>query len=120
MSYESLYWQPCPLEQPTPEQCQVNAQVPLSEPYRPDQRGYACWYPQMSGYTSRCVVVVEDPQNGADHACFEAYVWHDGQFPFDSDDDRGRVPARIHHCNAQQFVNFGELVKRLSEPRSPG
>lgn len=116
-NYESMYWSPEPLNLPTPEQCSSNAQVPLSEPHRPDHRGYACWYPQMGGYTGRCVVVLEDPQSGADHACFEAIVWHDGQFPFEDEDRWGDhlPPAHLHHCNAQQFINFGELVKRLAE-----
>jgi len=67
----------------------------------------ACWYPQMGGFTSCCVVVT----SGAD-SCFSAYVWHDGEFPFDDGSESGPV-RHIHHCMAEQFVNFGELVLKL-------
>jgi len=79
-------------------------------------RAFACWYPQMGGYTGRCVVVLDRPSTGADHGCFDAYVWHNGQFPFDSEDGWGDYlpPVRIHHCDAEQFISFGNLVKRLA------
>jgi hypothetical protein len=92
---------------PTPEQCNENAKVGEND----DGRGlYACWYPQMGGYGSRCVVVAPYAPTRPDDGpgCFEAYVWHDGEFPFSD-----REPARLHHCRAAQFVRFGTLVEGL-------
>ena len=46
--------------------------------------------------------------------CFEVYVWHDGEFPFDDSGDRGENgPAHLHHCMPSQFVEFGNLVLKL-------
>lgn len=99
--------------QPTPEQVETNAPIQL-----PDGRtGYACWYPQMGGYVAMCVVVpVGD-------GCFDAYVWHDGQFPFD---DGGHVlggltphPAFLRHSDPQQFIDFGRLVRGWTGARWP-
>lgn len=92
---------------PTGDECQSGARVA-------DVNGmpaFACWYPQMGGYVGKCVVVVEHP-NGDDEgdSCFDAYVWHDGEFPFH---EVGEMPARIHHCSAQQFIDFGRFVLDL-------
>lgn len=118
-SYEDIHWDPQPRRMPTSEECQTNAQIPLTDPHRPTQRGYACWYPQMGGYGGKCVVVLDEPQNGADHACFEAFVWHNGQFPFEDEDRWGDAtsPAQLHHCDAQQFVKFGNLIQQLAEQK---
>ncbi len=98
--------------EPTAEQCNQNAQVEDFE----GRRAYACWYPQMGGYGSRAVVLPGDPPDAYDDdpmpPCFEAYVWHDGEFPF-SDADAGRTPAHLHHCSAAQFVAFGQWVLGL-------
>jgi len=70
----------------------------------------ALWYPQMGGYSGKCVVVGgENPPNEADRsdACFDCYVWHDGEFPFHDSDG---PPVRLHHCMADQFKLFGDLV----------
>jgi hypothetical protein len=64
----------------------------------------ACWYPQMGGYVARCLVRLEKS------GCFDAYVWHDGEWPFTGETD-GRSPVMIHHCDADQFIRFGNLVK---------
>lgn len=90
---------PC---RPTADECSQHARVPICE----GLTGFACWYPQMGGYGSKCVVVfaTEDGPDG----CFEAYVWHDGQFPFEEGE-----PRCVHHCRARQFVEFGELVGRM-------
>jgi hypothetical protein len=71
---------------------------------------YACWYPQMGGYVGRCVVVITPDGNGDEGVtdrCFEAYVWHDGDFPFNN--DMGS-PNHIHHCMPSQFQGFAEFV----------
>lgn len=85
---------------PTGDQCQKKEIV-----YHDGQPWLACWYPQMGGYTSCCLVSL-DPKQGTD-ACFGAYVWHDGEFPFDAVDGD---PAVIHHCSAVQFIEFGLAV----------
>lgn len=89
---------------PTTDQCTANASVKL-----PDGRtGYAIWYPQMGGYVSKAIVARDDG------GCFDAWVWHDGEFPFDSDDPwRGQRARRLHHCAPEQFIAFGQTVQRL-------
>lgn len=109
------------MTEPTTDQCTANAPIPL-----PDGRtGYAIWYPQMGGYTS-CAIVVAD-----DGGCFDAWIWHNGDFPFagrDVDPIYGDNPRELHHCDPGQFVAFGQTVERLlnltprppSEPNVPG
>jgi hypothetical protein len=90
--------------EPTADECCAHA--PLGDGW------FAIWYPQMGGYVGKAAVHVGD---GPD-ACFEAFVWHDGEFPFSGDDDRTeghRSPARLHHCDAEQFVRFGATVALL-------
>ncbi len=69
-------------------------------------RALACRYPSMGGYTSKCWVVF-----GA-NSCFEAYVWHDGEFAFGDE----HKPTVLHHCNARQFVSFGQLIMGTHTP----
>lgn len=89
------------MKQPTADQCNDNADLYLLDGNR---RAFACWYPQMGGYTSKAIV-----EPGADEDdCFEAYIWHDGEFPFSEDEGE---PAHIHHCVIDQFIEFGNLVK---------
>ena len=64
----------------------------------------------MGGYGAHCMV---EPSTSED--CFEAYVWHDGEFPFS--DESGGSPVRLHHCLAEQFVNFGNFVASVSVSR---
>lgn len=71
----------------------------------------ALWYPQMGGYVGRAVAVATTDDVG----CLDVYVWHDGEFPFTSDDVRwadepeGRkAPAKIHHCDVEQFREFAD------------
>jgi hypothetical protein len=98
------------LKQPTPEQCEQNAYLGVSTR---GQKLFACWYPQMGGYVSRCVVAFwpDKEPNKEEDDCFEAYVWHDGDFPFHGDE----LPARLHHCSAEQFVAFGEAVRKMRQ-----
>ena len=94
---------------PTPGQCSAGARVDDFS----GSPAFACWYPQMGGCVGRCVVVITPGGGGrGDHdRCFEAYIWHDGEFPFDEDLDGNAVPpAHIHHCMPSQFVGFGEWV----------
>jgi hypothetical protein len=98
--------------EPTAEECTAKARVIAFETLDGIKRyGYACWYPQMGGYGGRCVVVFDEPQGPND--CFDAYVWHDGEFPFGPDTEDN--PREIHHCAAEQFVRFGEAVAAMQE-----
>ncbi len=91
-------------QEPTPEECSANA--PVTHEGRP---GFATWYPQMGGYVGKCVVLfgASIDQNGKDAGCFDAFVWHDGEFPFDTSDG---PPVEVHHCGAEQFIRFGQAV----------
>lgn len=99
--------------EPTSEQCSAGARVE-------DWNGsptYACWYPQMGGYVGKCVVSFQPASEVYDY-CFEAYVWHDGAFPFGADSD-WRGPVReLHHCMPSQFVNFGNFVMAKQKEQS--
>lgn len=81
---------------PTYDEC--NGHAPVG-------KGFACWYPQMGGYSGRAVVCRDEESD-----CVEVFVWHDGEFPFD-DSERG--PVWLHHCDIAQFIAFGETVSRL-------
>lgn len=98
--------------EPTAEQCTAHAPVADFN----GMKAFACWYPPMGGYVSRCVVVDTGKRDDGEPGCFEVYVWHDGEFPFtaDSDDDY-RPPAHLHHCGAEQFVEFGRTVLKFHE-----
>lgn len=63
----------------------------------------ACFYPQMGGYHGKCVVVPAGD-------CFDVYIWHDGDFPFGDSE-----PAVLHHCNPEQFVDFGNAIDAFLE-----
>lgn len=103
------------VREPTSEECNTNASLEV-EGY---DRAFAAWYPQMGGYGSRCIVAywhdeyAEDPAD----ACFDVFVWHDGEFPFSEDTDVSRLgyarpPARLHHCRAEQFIRFGQTIEK--------
>jgi hypothetical protein len=86
------------LPEPTPEQCERKHEI--------EHMGrvfIACYYPQMGGYSSKCLV---EPLDG----CFNCYVWHDGEFPFGDD----RAPVELHHCDADQFIRFGQFINSLT------
>lgn len=94
-------------KEPSSEECSTNKPV-----YEDQERiVIACWYPQMGGYVGKCLV---DIWKSRSNECFEAYVWHDGEWPF-SEEERGRSPAKIHHCMAEQFVNFGTMIAKEQE-----
>lgn len=67
----------------------------------------ACWYPQMGGYSGRCWVVPGCWSSDGDPPGFDAYVWHDGEFPFGGDSGTAVV---LHHCASNQFMEFGRVV----------
>lgn len=84
--------------EPTAEQCSSNARVEQD-----GKRLFAAWYPQMGGYVGRCWIELCG-------GCFEVYIWHDGEFPIS-----GGNPTILHHCDAEQFIRFGETVRRLEQ-----
>lgn len=99
--------------EPTCEEVETNAVIKWDG----DHAGRACWYPQMGGYVAKCVVEIYATDGGA---CFDAWVWHDGSFPFDRESRPGESPAHIHHCDAGQFVTFGNLVDRFQSESTEG
>lgn len=94
---------------PTAEECATNAQVPIG-----DLIGQACWYPQMGGYVGMAVAV-------RDGDCVDVFVWHDGTWPFDGHChvcSSPRQPVRLHHCDGEQFVEFGRFLTMISSDGS--
>jgi hypothetical protein len=89
--------------EPTSEQCSAHAKV-TGRVNGVEVIGFACWYPQMGGYAGHAVLL---PLSG----CFEVLVWHNGEFPFSEEDGS---PAYLHHCDADQFIAFGEFAKSVT------
>jgi hypothetical protein len=96
--------------EPTSEQCGQNAETMLPD----GRRAMACWYPQMGGYVGRALMVDDD-------GCLDVYVWHDGQFPFSDDGEYGVhvSPVLLHHCDATQFIAFGQQAARFLGEAEP-
>lgn len=101
------------MKEPTCEQCDAREKV-----YEDDRHvGFAMWYPQMGGYAGKSVVLLDkewlEISNSARiGGCFEVLVWHDGEFPFGS--GISKFPTRLHHCNPEQFIEFGQAVTELN------
>jgi len=100
------------MKEPTGEQCNNNDKV-FDEN---GKIGYAVWYPQMGGYAGKAVAIFDkewgESSDGRGFCgCIDMLVWHDGQFPF-----KGENPCEIHHCDPQQFIDFGETLHKLREP----
>ena len=100
------------LVEPTSEQCNNNEKVFESEL----DIGYAIWYPQMGGYIAKAIVLLD--KNWTDRGdgcriggCFDMFIWHDSDFPFHNDEN----PVEIHHCDPEQFIDFGKKVKELND-----
>lgn len=94
------------MREPTGVQCTNRAAVALDD----GSVAYACWYPQMGGYAAKALVIPG--------GCAEVFVWHDGDFPFlgsDVDPVHGRKPTRLHHCDGEQFVDFGQFLMSVCE-----
>lgn len=93
------------MTEPTLEQCS-ECEVIREDA---DEVTFAAWYPQIDGYVSKCVVTATK-QPSEYNTCFDVMIWHDGEFPFS-----GESPVELHHCGAEQFVKFGEMVKRMAK-----
>lgn len=96
-------------EEPTYEDCNAHKFLGFTPEH---ERKYACWYPQMGGYSSKAVIITTNSNIG--NECFDAFIWHNGEFPFS---DTEESPRRIHHCMPSQFIDFGELVIQLQEQK---
>jgi hypothetical protein len=96
---------------PTSDECSKNEKVFAINAISniEEEIGFACWYPQMGGYCGKCIVLTEPSEN---NCCFDVYIWHDGEFPFT---EEGRNPYELHHCSAEQFIDFGNLIKNYQE-----
>lgn len=98
-------------KEPTGEQCSANCEVFR----RAGKVGYAIWYPQMGGYVGKAVAVVDEKWSISGDVyyggCVDVYVWHDGEFPFSETDESPRL---IHHCDPEQFINFGRRLTELN------
>lgn len=98
------------LPEPTAEQCEQMAKVFDDK----SSHGFAMWYPQMGGYLGKSVAVFDKSwtefENATTGGCVDVYVWHDGEFPFHD----GENPCIIHHCDPQQFIDFGTVLKEIN------
>lgn len=99
---------------PTSEECDKRDIVYDSEA----KYGVASWYPQMGGYASRCVVVLDKEHSRSLDGytlggCIDIAIWHDGMFP--TDDDR---PSQwLHVCDPWQWVRFFHDFGTLNDER---
>lgn len=100
------------MKEPTGDECTAHAEVIVHKGANCKRKGYACWYPQMGGYVSKCVIVPLG--DGEANQCFDAFVWHDGEFPFSDDGDGNNNPVEIHHCMATQFIDFGKFAASVT------
>lgn len=125
------------MDEPTAEMCTAHTPLAMSD----GRKGYACWYPQMGGHASKAIVVVDDG------GCFDAWVWHDGDFPFKSDEPaytgvqltfttapevmawtpgvvevpaEHREPRHLHHCSPEDFITFGQQMIAFAEEADRG
>jgi hypothetical protein len=100
-----------PPREPTNEECIAHAVIDFD-----GHKWMAIWYPQMGGYGAKAWVSIAT-WSGDNPPCFDVLVWHDGEFAFGGEDpdlDDGteqRRPTRLHHCNAEQFIRFGEAIR---------
>lgn len=102
------------LKEPTPDQCTARATVAEDD----EEIAIASWwYPQMGGYCSVSIIIFTKVANPSGrYPCFDALVWHDGEFPFsDHDGHPSRGPVQLHHCSPEQFIRFGEFVGEMMD-----
>jgi len=99
-------------KQPTSEQCTHNAII-----YEDDSEiAVAAWHPQWGGYCGRCLIIFTKGEGT--EGCFRVINWHDGCFPISDDDALNATD--YHYCDAQQLVNFGQLVQTLQKTYAKG
>ena len=100
------------IKEPTLVECSHRTKV-----YETDKDiGFACWYPQMGGYSGKCIAIFNKEwtlyDSGATTGgCIELYVWHDGEFPFTDEDG---APSHIHICVPEQFIELGKFLSKTN------
>lgn len=106
------------IAEPTTDQCSAHEVITLPD----GQQAVAGWYPQMGGYSGRCLIVPDLESPGS----VDVYVWHNGDFPFkgyDADEyfpgEPVRSPSRLHHCDPDQFVGFGKFCEHVVDQLVP-
>lgn len=72
-----------------------------------DDGWFAIWYPQMGGYSGKAVV------RPLPEGCFDMWIWHAGEFPLS--DGEVSSPFHLHHCDAEQFIRFGQQVQSIEK-----
>lgn len=92
------------IRKPTADECSNKTVIFEND----NEIGYAIWYPQMGGYVGKAVALVSKTEGDS---CFDVLVWHDGDWPFHD----GEQPRRLHHCEAQQFIEFGIEIQVLQK-----
>ncbi len=97
--------------QPTSDECENRSVIFETE----DRIGFAVWYPQMGGYVGKAVAVIDKDSPAS---CFDCYIWHDGEFPFD--ESGGKSPKIVHHCVHEQVITFGEDVAAMNQQHTSG
>lgn len=63
------------------------------------------WTPQIGGYVAAARVEVHESDDP--DPCFDALVFHDGEFPSD-------VPLELHACGALQWVRFAARLAKVN------
>jgi hypothetical protein len=104
-----------PPKEPSGEECSNNVTTYFDGGYV-----VAAWYPQMGGHCGKCLISYSDhyDEEGKYADCFDIYIWHDGEFPFTGEGEEGKQPIIMHHCSAEQFIDFGNiLIKNLGKMR---
>lgn len=99
--------------EPTVKQCDDKDQV-----FEDEQCvGYACWYPQMGGYSGKTIAFFNKKIKSSGKImrtadCVDVVVWHDGEFPFSSSECE---PTSLHHCDPVQFIEFGRFMEKIND-----
>ncbi len=99
-------WGPnSPPRAPTADECNKQLAVTLTNASGMTRNYTACWYPQVGGYSALCWI---EPEGVGERACFDAWVWHDGEFAIEPTEE----PDCIHYCSYRQLMLFALLAKR--------
>lgn len=94
------------MDEPTAEMCTAGTRITMTD----GRKGYATWYPQMGGYVGKAVVAIDNSGH------FDVWVWHNGDFPFSANHlGVEENPRKLHHCDAGQFIAFGQAMNEFAE-----
>lgn len=116
--------EPMSIKKVTAQQCSTNEIVELEVVGIPNERaaytriGIAFWHPQWGGYGAHAVMVPSNCPSGPNDAamaeecppeemCFDVYVWHNGEFPYDGD----KPPREYHYCQSAQVARMAKLAE---------